>query len=163
VKQHSNLHAGPSIVFWLVLQLKVLHEISCRYLPGGYAVPEMTCTVSSRTLNVTHSPQYRINCLVLVTETQPHMCVNNLPMVVNWQCTGAESNQRPAVSQLLVRRATKPHTVPQSIVNGFSNMLHPHGLRKSLPSQTIHFASDCISVRIIRCFLRLDTEACSIH
>jgi len=27
VKQHSNLHAGPSIVFWLVLQLKVLHEI----------------------------------------------------------------------------------------------------------------------------------------
>jgi len=27
VKQHSNFHAGPSIVFWLVLQLKVLHEI----------------------------------------------------------------------------------------------------------------------------------------
>jgi len=27
VKQHSSFHAGPSIVFWLVLQLKVLHEI----------------------------------------------------------------------------------------------------------------------------------------
>ena len=27
MKQHSSFHAGPSIVFWLVLQLKVLHEI----------------------------------------------------------------------------------------------------------------------------------------
>jgi len=27
VEQHSSFHVGPSIVFWLVLQLKVLHEI----------------------------------------------------------------------------------------------------------------------------------------
>jgi len=27
MKRHSNFHARPSIVFWLVLMLKLLHEI----------------------------------------------------------------------------------------------------------------------------------------
>ena len=38
---------------------------------------------------------------------QRHMCVNNLPKVVTWQCHGAESNLRPWVTSVLqVRHVT---------------------------------------------------------
>jgi len=49
---------------------------------------------------------------VIVLDEQRHMCVNNLPNVVTWQCSRPESIRRPFGHQsgpLLLYSTTKPH------------------------------------------------------